>query len=205
MHIFRTNPFLDQRGAVAIEAAIVIPLLFFLMLGMVEIYQYFRVIAVVDRAAFTVGNSLAVQPELKALECDLGTYDPAELCSYARMMPQLMQPLDYDQGGLQLQLQYYRSDGDPAQPAWQPEWVYQCSAGAQPCQTVATIAAPAQAPAPLLDQADDLLVITTQAEYTPFSISSGVWSQLKGDPVLLSSRVYFRPRHGGPITLDQSH
>lgn len=192
--------FSNQRGAVALETAIVLPLLVFLMLGMVEIYQYFRVIAVVDRSAFTIGNSLAVQTELKELQCQQHSYDPSELCAYARMMPQLMQPLSYDRGGLQIH--YYQSNEDPVQASWEPQWAYQCAAGSSFCQSEATVAAPAQAPLPIPGRADSLLVVTTQAEYQPFSISSGLWSQLKGDPVLLSARAFFRPRHGGFISSD---
>ncbi|MFT0533921.1 TadE/TadG family type IV pilus assembly protein [Castellaniella hirudinis] len=186
-----------EHGAAAIEAALVIPIMIFLMLGMVEMYQYFRMIAVVDRAAFSVANSLAMQKEF-TLNQDMACTNPGDLCTYEKIMPTLMQPLAYRNGGLTVSFYTYDPDHDPAN-TWQPSWGANCPADSH-CAKATAAPLPANAPLPI--GRDQLMMAKTSAEYQPFSLSKNLWSVLNGnDTVTLSSFVFFRPRSAQAVPL----
>ncbi|BAI70773.1 hypothetical protein AZL_001350 [Azospirillum sp. B510] len=46
----------DRRGAVSIETAILVPLLFLLVVGALDVARYFRTLAALDRAAVTAAD-----------------------------------------------------------------------------------------------------------------------------------------------------
>lgn len=191
-----------QQGAVAIEAAIILPLMVMLMLGMVEMYQYFRVIAVVDRAAFTVANSMAVQDEFIVNQLGACDKDPRKLCTYEYIMPQIMQPLAYKQGTISF---YNNQLADLSRShQWVLQWQAQCSAASGAC-TAEQITNPQPTTLnlnglqPLADEDDYLVVVTMQADYPPFALSGAFWSLLNKDITLVST-AYFRPRHNANIT-----
>nr|WP_113865786.1 TadE/TadG family type IV pilus assembly protein [Brenneria salicis]NMN92763.1 Flp pilus assembly protein TadG [Brenneria salicis ATCC 15712 = DSM 30166]RBP63740.1 Flp pilus assembly protein TadG [Brenneria salicis ATCC 15712 = DSM 30166]RLM31025.1 hypothetical protein BHG07_07425 [Brenneria salicis ATCC 15712 = DSM 30166] len=179
-----------RRGAVAIEAALIIPLAVFIVIASMELYHYFRTASVVDRAAFTIANSLSMQRELNDnQQCRLAN----DICTYHTIAQDLMTPLDYRRyGGMVISL--YATDTDSSGTAvWRttPEWqrVYQ---GEQNSHSVAaTLRPPDNFPQPSAN--DSAIVVEVFYRYTPFMLTSAFWQELGGEQQL-SARAFYRPR-----------
>lgn len=201
-HLRKLSGYLRQssRGAVAIEAALVIPIMIVLMLAMLEMYQYFRVVSVVDRAAFTVANGLAMQEDLSD-GIDPTCTSPTDLCTYGKLMPQLLHPLRYSGAG-KLQMRLFQNSGlDPNDDDWHYVWGRECGASAPDNCTVLTDQLPPSGlPAPA--GRDSIIVVNVAQQYTPFLLSSRFWQSLNKGPVTLGSRAVIRPRFGDLLTLN---
>lgn len=96
----RTRPFSkllrNDSGIAAIEAALVLPVFIFFIVGAVEIYQFFRAQSIVERAAYEIAQSLSLQKEMfNGSQCSKAD----NLCVYENVAEQLMHPLDFKQHG----------------------------------------------------------------------------------------------------------
>lgn len=186
-----------QRGAAGIEAALILPVMVFFMMASVELYQYFRVVSILDRAAFTVADGISMQPKLY----DGGACTaPDHICTYGAIMGRLMAPVDYAQGG-QLILRLYAADSGGGAPVWRNDlgWSKTCT-GAGACATAAASAeAPDGMPAPQPN--DTIVVVQVRQHYEPFIISSKFWATLGGSADL-STTTFYRPRFDDLKTLN---
>src|SRR5690554_1695460 len=85
-----------DNGIAGIEAALIIPLMVFIIVGTMELYHYFRAAAVLDRAAFTLADGVAMQREL----FDGGPCDKSDhICTYGAVAQDLLTPLDFSRNG----------------------------------------------------------------------------------------------------------
>lgn len=103
----------DRRGSVAVETAILVPLGVMVILGAWELYSYYRAVAVVDRAAFMVANSVAMQRELTRGNTRLAN----DLCTYSLIASDLMTPLRYTSGD-SVEIRLYASEDMHAEGEW---------------------------------------------------------------------------------------
>ncbi|WP_168197579.1 TadE/TadG family type IV pilus assembly protein [Brenneria corticis] len=180
----------DCGGAAAVEAALIIPLAVFLIIGAWELYGYFRAAAVVDRTAFMVANSLSMQRELKDGEnCTLAN----DICTYNAIAQDLMTPLDYKSNG-GLVISFYAVEDADGEAVWKamperPPKVYQGSGNSR--NPVSRLAPPNGFPQAAVG--DTAIVVEAFYYYTPFAIGSTFWQRLGGEREI-GSRVFYRPR-----------
>jgi Flp pilus assembly protein TadG len=64
--VFRLiNKFLGtDRGSIAIELALVIPLMLLILLGFIQLYRYVRAVSIVEHTAFTLADSISQMPQI---------------------------------------------------------------------------------------------------------------------------------------------
>jgi len=197
-----------ERGVVAVEAALIIPLMVFFMIAMLETYHYFRMISIVDRAAFTVANGVAMQKQL-LLDQEGACTSPNNLCTYARLVPTLLAPLPREhKNPLTIQmLESCHSDSDARcqtqddwnGAGWYQTWGKQCDDTGQ-CQEAAPWKGLDAAPPP--SNKDLMIVVTVEQTYVPFSVSASFWSSLRNTPVTLQSHAFYRPRFDSIASLE---
>lgn len=187
-----------ERGIAAVETAMILPIMIFFIFGTIEIYQYFRVAAILDRAAFSVADGIAMQPKLY----DGGPCDATDhLCTYGVIVGDLMRPVDYKTGGHMIIRLFEAEAGSGGGPAtWRstPVWGKRC-AGDGSCADTTSSTLPTGIPAPALK--DTLLVVEVFQNYTPFAVSSKFWATLGGSQEL-STIAFYRPRFDDLKTLN---
>lgn len=179
---------LGQKGVAGIEAAIILPIMIFFIFATVESYQYFRAVAIMDRAAFSVADGIAMQPDLKnGNRC----HDTDDICTYGVIMKDLMKPLDYDKG--QMTISLFAASGTGNNVSWESNarWSFNCS-GTSTCSSAGrSEKAPLATPAP--SPGDTILIVQVKQEYEPFVISGKFWQSL-GGKTTLTSTAFYRPR-----------
>lgn len=181
-----------QRGVAALEAALILPVMIFLVLGMFEAYQYFRAAAIMDRVSFTVANGVAMQRELfNNGQCNKSD----DICVYGTIAKDLFQPLDYAaQGGLRVSAYEAVEPVEGADVTWksQANWsvMFKGSSAAQldPATqlTDSSVFPPARV-------GDTIIVAEVFYDHEPFIMSSKFWASLAGTSHMYS-RFFFRPR-----------
>ena len=114
----------SDRGVAAIETALVLPLMIFIIIGTIEVYQYFRAATILDRSAFTLANGISIQREL----LDRGRCTEAnDICTYGAIAHDLMTPLDFAGRGSVVFSVYAATDPSGNRPppvSWEkaPTW-----------------------------------------------------------------------------------
>ncbi|NGM85861.1 hypothetical protein G5B35_00930 [Parapusillimonas sp. SGNA-6] len=182
-----------QRGVAALEAAIIMPVAIFLIFACVETYQYFRAAALLDRVAFTVANSVAMQHEL--FDRDQCTQSN-DICVFDELAADLFQPLDYDQRGGLIISAYAATEltEGEATVSWEgaPQWqkVFK-GTGPDVTEPVSRLAGAAGFPA--VKAGDTVIVAEAFYDHEPFVMSARFWKSLAGT-TRLYSRFFFRPR-----------
>lgn len=179
----------SERGVAAIEAALVLPVMIFFIFGTIEIYQYFRVAAILDRAAFSVADGIAMQPKLfEGGPCDATDH----LCTYGVVVGDLMRPVDYKNGGRMTIRLFDTETNSGGATSWRsaPVWSRSCISDGG-CSSAADGTLPAGVPPPA--PKDTLVVVQVFQQYAPFVITSKFWSSLGGSTEL-STTAFYRPR-----------
>ncbi|MDX5628484.1 MULTISPECIES: TadE/TadG family type IV pilus assembly protein [unclassified Brenneria] len=180
----------DNRGVVAVETALLIPIGVFVIIASWELYQYFRTASVVDRAAFMVANSLSMQRELYgSSDCTLAN----SVCTYNTLASDLLTPLDYNHnGGMVISLYKVTSD-ENGDSVWSACW-------SEPYNhVVSQLTPPAGFPTPAAN--DSVIAVEVFYNYTPFAISSALWQALGGEKRIVSE-VFYRPRFSSLCVLE---
>lgn len=178
---------LGQKGVAGIEAAIILPIMIFFIFATIESYQYFRAVAIMDRAAFSIADGIAMQPDLKNKnQCQ----DTDDICTYGVIMKDLMKPLDYAKGRMDISV--FAASGTSNNVKWEtsPRWSFRCS-GASSCSSASGARVPSSTPAP--SPGDTILIVQVDQEYEPFVISGKFWKSL-GGKTTLTSTAFYRPR-----------
>jgi len=186
----------SEKGVAGIEAALVIPLMVFIIVGTLELYQYFRAASILDRAAFTLADGVAMQREL----FDGGTCNKSDnICTYGAIAQDLLTPLNFSANGWVIISAYAatepQSGWNPPPVRWEngPEWTRDYSGGG---------GGGGSAPASLLDPSsgfppandgDTLIAVEIFYDFVPFAMSAAFWETL-GGPRRMYSRAFYRPR-----------
>ena len=190
-----------QRGIAAIEAALVLPLVAFTIVGFIELYQYFRAVTILDRASFTLANGLSVQRELFDMrQCDRSD----DICTYGAITGDLLRPLDYAQRGQVIFSVYAANEpGRNGTVNWiqTPSWQRAYRPGTEGGSGSAVAASRLQvAQFPPANQGDTIIAVELFYDHEPFVMSSAFWEAL-GGPRRVYSRAFFRPRFSDIRTL----
>ena len=185
-----------DQGVAGVEAAIVLPLMVFFVMGVVELYQYFRTDALMTRAAFSVADGVSMQQDLfDGGPCNLSDH----VCTYGALMPDLMRPVDYRHGG-SLQIRLLKTEevttgsgqNQQTKTVWKtvPEWGKRCD-GSGVCQNFNQAYRGNEVPAP--NRNDTIVIVEVFQTFEPFVISARYWSAL-GGPTTLRAASFYRPR-----------
>jgi len=184
-----------ERGVAAIEAALILPVIAFMIVGFMELYQYYRAITILDRTAFTVANGLSIQRELYDREpCDKSDH----ICTYGAVAGDLLAPLDYRNNG-QVILSLYAAI-EPTRPNQQITWkqshewqrAYQGGGIGSPGRPAASSRLQTT-DFPIANQGDTIIAVEMFYDYEPFVITSRFWQALGGERRVYT-RALFRPR-----------
>lgn len=186
---------LRQRGVAAIEAALILPVLVFMLIAAVEMYAYLRTATVLSRASYTLADLLAEAPNLQYPgDCNLAE----SLCTLWPLAQTLAHPAEFPRYGA-LRVAIYGADTGPendpgvrGEPStWTLPAVWQFQAAAPEGSTLAT-AHPDHGPSATVG--DVLIVVQTAVDYQPVLVTPGLWSTLAGAPRI--ERVAYA--HGRP-------
>ncbi|NYT61731.1 pilus assembly protein [Alcaligenaceae bacterium] len=181
-----------QRGVAGVEAAILLPVMIFLIFGCMEMYQYYRAAALMDRVAFTVANSVSMQQEL----ADKGQCTKTDdICVYGLIAKDLFQPLDYaNRGGLVISAYAATEPAGKDPVSWknQSEWSKPYH-GVEAGDLDRTSRLTDKKIFPPAVVGDTVIVVEVFYDYEPFVISSRFWEALAGTSHMYS-RFFFRPR-----------
>lgn len=195
-----------RRGVAALEAVFVLPLMVFIIVGGIELYLYARGIAIMDRVAFTLANSISLQTSLID---DASCSSPNRLCTYGAIMPTLLTPLAAENASAIISVYATNEPSGGSGPsAWTSisspnhgwtETVYQGADAGTPASRVSAASLPPAIISNNLRTADTVIVAELFYTYTPFAVSSSLFN------VFLNTRQYsralIRPRYADLCTL----
>ncbi len=171
------------RGVVAIEAAIVLPVLLLMMLAALETYSYLRAAALVSRGAFDLAQAVAQHPNWR----DQGNCAQADdICALPAVIQDTTRPLDFGRGGA-LTVAVHAADPGPVSAPWPAgdpsswlvpaEWQFGWS-GTSPASL------PTSANWPPATVGDTLVRVDVGFYYEPVLVSPALWSGIVGSNVL---------------------
>lgn len=177
----RPAPHRAQRGIAAIEAALILPLLAFIILAGVETYAYLRAAALTSRTGFAVASLLARTPALAEPE-DCAAAD--SLCTLGAVAPALANPLPFTQrGAMGLWVFESFSDDPTTQPGEPATWALPAiHTYSMPTTASLPITFPDLTTAPEARLGDVLIVVRTAYEYTPVLLAPAAWAAIVGSP-----------------------
>lgn len=178
-----------------------LPLMFFIIVGGVELYMYTRVAAVMDRVAFTLANSFSMQQRLNV---GGSCTSPDNICTYGTVVPTLLTPLAAKNAAAIVSVYATNTpQGGGGPTAWTAisapnhGWtrtIYQGASAAAPTSRVSAASLPTAIISRNLRTADTVIVVELFYYYQPFAIS-GAFFNLLANPQRYS-RVLIRPRYG---------
>ena len=192
----------SDRGAVALEFVLVMPLMLLLMLGFTEMYLYMRTVSIVEHTAFTLADSIGQMPEAIDSSATTSTYDLGTLWSAATV---LAAPVNLKaQGGVIISSvcdQVTTPCGVSAPVAQSmasgtPKVYWQRSAPWTQTNMVSQ-----ETPGNVLPttfpfrNGDSVVVVEVFYTFTPFAMTSAFWANAPGTQTIYE-RVYVRPRSG---------
>jgi len=178
-----------------IEAALIIPLMIFIIVGTMELYQYYRAAAILDRAAFTLADGVAMQREL----FDSGPCDKSDnICTYGAVAQDLLTPLNFAGSGWIIISAFEATEPgsgrNPPPVTWKnsSEWSKRYSGGGTGGSAPDSLLEPSSG-FPPANEDDTLIVVEVFYDFVPFALSAGFWEALAG-PRRMYSRAFYRPR-----------
>jgi hypothetical protein len=178
--------FLDnERGVASMELVILFPLFLLILLGLLEVYVFFRTVAIIDRTAFELGNLVAEKAVL--IDSNAGT-DANQIGIFWVVAPQLAQPLDLKDNGEVIITDI--EDAGNGQPAI--AWQRAVSGWGSGDASRLSAAAPLPAGFPFYT-GDNTIVVEVFYHFSPFNAARTFWPDAPGN-ITLYRRVYFRPR-----------
>jgi len=188
----RTRPFLrlwrNDSGIAAIEAALILPVFIFFIVGAVEIYQFFRAQSIVERGAYEIAQSLSLQKEVfNGAQCDASD----NLCVYERVARHLLHPLDFDRHGrLELTVLTTSQKDEDSPVLWNVEPGWPVSFGNK------GITGSPAASFPLTAERPEETVLAVELAYdTSHLILTGRMRQALTGSSTIVSRAYLRTRN----------
>lgn len=177
----------NTQGTAGLEAALLLPVFVFFIVGAIELYQHFRVKSLLDRAAYSVAHSVGTQRELyrDSPDCPVAN----DICVYGAVAADLFRPLNFQANGRLRITTYVAQNG-----AWQilPNSGWPADFGNALIST-GNVGNTNDLPGPV-DDGESVVVVEALYQSTPFALSSRFWEQLGGQSTLYS-RAAFKPRY----------
>lgn len=182
----------DRRGTVAIEMAILFPIILVVMLGFYELYCYIRAVAIVERTAASVANIMSRQTS-QLLDCDSST-NALNLGTYVDAVVRQGKPLTIDTSG-EVFLSAVGMVGGTPTVLWQRRSKFTVSGGASRLgvQNAAATLPQDLAAAMQANININALVVEIVYRFEPFAMTKYFWQGGAGT-VTFSRAAYFRAR-----------
>ncbi|MGI4985528.1 MAG: TadE/TadG family type IV pilus assembly protein [Janthinobacterium lividum] len=200
----------SNRGSVAVELAIIVPLILLIMIGFGEMYLYMRAVSSVEHTAFTLADSISQMTEVID---DSTTTNPNNLGSIWSAAALLAAPSTLEAGGGVIVTSICDKTTTPcgtaaatsgSMVAGTPEIYWQESAtwtgSGMTTQETSTSMLPTTWP---FRNGDSAIVVEVFYTFTPFSLVKGLWAAAPGTQTIYR-RVYVRPRNGVALPLVSS-
>jgi Flp pilus assembly protein TadG len=193
----------SERGSVAVEIVIIVPLMIFLLLGFSAIYFYIRTQSAIEHTAFTLASSLGQMTQISSSNA---ATTPNSLGSlwYAATVLAAPYPIA-DNGGVFITSICDMSGGNcvsktpPTMTAGTPRIVWQAKAPWTKSTMVSQVSSNAPLPANWpFRNSDTALIVEIFYTYDPFSFVRAIWAGAPGVQTTYR-RVYVRPRSGQPV------
>lgn len=190
-----------RRGVAALEAVIVLPLMFFIIVGGVEMYLYTRVTAIIDRVAFTLANSISIQTNL--IDGTTPCTSPDHICTYGTIAPTLLMPLNPDNAKVIVSVYATNTPfngGPPSQwtsisspnHGW-TKVVYNGQASGTPTSRITAASLPTTIISRNVQTADTVIAVEVFYKYKPFAFSGAFFNLFFNSQQY--SRALIRPRY----------
>jgi Flp pilus assembly protein TadG len=200
----------SDRGSVAIEFVVIVPLMLLVLLGFTELYMYMRAVSIVEHTAFTLADSVG---QMQSVINDNSTSNSTNLGSLWNAAAVLAAPNNLQAKGGVIITSICETTtscksattGSPipnplpsmaagtAQIYWQKSAPWTQSSMAS--RVTAGNVVPQTWPFRNFDSA---VVVEVFLLYTPFSMTAPFWTSAPGTQ-LIYERVYVRPRSGAPL------
>jgi Flp pilus assembly protein TadG len=198
----------SDRGSVAVEFVIIVPLLMLILLGFTEMYLYMRAVSTVERTAFTLADSIGQMPQVIN---DTSTTNANNLGAIWNAAVLIASPLDLKANGGVVITSICDSATKPCGSAiptlipptkstpsiWWSARAAWMSAGTNKTQIVSPNILPTGWP---FYNGDSATVVEVFYTYNPFSMTAPFWTSAPGVQTIYK-RVYVRQRSGQPLTL----
>jgi len=204
----------SDRGSVAIEFVVLVPLMLLVMLGFSEVYLYMRAVSLVEHTAFTLADSLG---QMSSVVNDSGTTSSNSLGSIWNAAAMIAAPNSLKtQGGVYVSSicdqtiklcsasspsNIVNSPSAPTMAAGTPLLFWQRSApwtlsGMKSKESTGNLL-PTTWP---FRNGDSAIVVEVFYSYKPFSMTLPFWANAPGTQ-LIYERIYVRPRSGNALSL----
>ncbi|MCR6630938.1 MAG: hypothetical protein NVV74_13310 [Magnetospirillum sp.] len=179
----------DSNGIVALEMALILPLICLMVLGFYEAYSYMRTVGLVERTAASVANIMARQVS-QLVDC--ASVDNAlNLGVYVSAAEQMMQPVQLNGHGAVF-LSAVSTPGNTPTVTWQRRSSYTIKDAAS---VLGRQGQAAKLPAPLAPAGSGAIVLVAEISYSfrPFAMTANFWPDAPGE-VVIQRAAYFRAR-----------
>jgi Flp pilus assembly protein TadG len=206
----------SDRGSVAIEFVVIVPLMLLVLLGFTELYMYMRAVSIVEHTAFTLADSVG---QMQSAINDTSTSNSNNLGSLWNAATVLAAPNVLNaKGGVIVTSICEKTttcSASTATPKVSPlpnplpamtngtaQIFWQKSAPWTPSGMASRVTAGNVVPQtwPFRNW-DSAVVIEVFLIYTPFAMTAPFWTNAPGTQTIYE-RVYVRPRSGAPLYLD---
>jgi Flp pilus assembly protein TadG len=206
LHKLLHNLLRSDRGSVAVELVIIVPLMVLLMVGFSEIYMYMRTVSALEHTAFMLADSLGQTSQLINTNATTDSNDLGSIWNAATL---LSAPNSLNQGGgvvitsvCELTTSCpFPTNHTNTMAAGVPHISWQASApwngsGITTRVTPGNIL-PTTWP---FRNGDSAVVVEVFYAFNPFALTAGLWPDAPGTQTL-SDRLYVRPRSSQPLEL----
>lgn len=195
----------SDRGSVAVELVIVIPLMVLLMVGFSEIYLYMRTVSALEHTAFMLADSLG---QTSQLINTTSTSDSNDLGSIWNAAALLSAPNTLKSGGgviitsvCELTTSCVTPNHSNTMAAGVPQIWWQASApwngSGMTTRVTAGNILPTTWP---FRNGDSAIVVELFYTFNPFAMTARMWPGAPGTQTLYQ-RIYVRPRSNQPLAL----
>lgn len=192
----------DRRGSVALEMALMFPLVAIVLLGFTELYFYARAVVISERVAFASADMLAKRQFL--VDCT-STASSANLGTHILAAETMAQPLDFKANGM-LIINAVEGGANGPSISWQRRTTYTLPGISSELgkEGAAPVLPPKLTVRPIVGtQQDTLIVVELFYRMQPFK---GVRTLLPDLPldVTITRKAYSRGRWGGLAKLQKN-
>ncbi len=196
----------SDRGSVAVELVIIIPLMVLLMVGFSEIYMYMRAVSALEHTAFTLADSLGQTTQIINTTATTDSNDLGSIWNAAAL---LSAPNSLNQGGGVIITSVCETTSSCTSPlnhsntmaVGVPEIWWQASAPWNGSGMTTRVTPGAILPSAWpFRNGDSAIIVEVFYTFNPFAMTAGLWPGAPGTQTLYE-RIYVRPRTPQPLTL----